>query len=532
MIQKRLITAALMFTMVFTFGACNDDDEVGPTLNGNNTVYVLNEVGDSGVSGTVTFAELSDGSTTVVVDLNGTSSGNIHPAHIHFNTAAEGGDIAISLEPVDGATGSSSTIVSSLDDGTAITYSQLITFDGYVNVHLSASELETIVAQGDIGQNALTGDFVAYDLNEMSNSGVSGTATFYERLNNETLVVLDLTGTPAEGMHPAHIHDNTAAEGGDIAISLNMVDGATGISRTNVSMLDEAAGGTAINYDDLISYDGYINVHLSESDLMTIVAQGDIGQNALTGESVAYPLNELNSSGVSGTATFYERLNNETLVVLDLTGTPADGMHPAHIHDNTAAEGGGIAISLNTVDGATGMSRTNVTMLDEAAGGTVVTFDDLIAYDGYINVHLSASELETVVAQGDIGQNALTGESVSYVLNELNGSGVSGTATFYERLNNETLVVLELTGTPPTGMHPAHIHDNSAAEGGGIAISLSIVDGATGLSRTNVTMLDEAAGGTAVTYNDLLGYNGHINVHLSESELETVVAQGDVGANG
>jgi hypothetical protein len=47
----------------------------------------------------------------------------------------------------------SRTQVDSLDDGTAITYAALLTFDGYINVHLSAQQLGVIVAQGNIGTN-------------------------------------------------------------------------------------------------------------------------------------------------------------------------------------------------------------------------------------------------------------------------------------------------------------------------------------------------------------------------------------------
>ena len=523
-VTSRWAWVFFMLGSLLTFSACNDDDEAGPTLNGNNTVYTLAESGDSGISGTVTFAELSNGNTTIVIDLEETTSGMMLPAHIHFNTAAESGGIAVSLEPVDGSTGSSTTVVSSQDDGTSVTYTDLSTFDGYINIHESADNLANILAQADIGQNALTGDEISYTLDERSMSGVSGTATFYERINNETLVVLDLEGTPAEGVHPAHIHVNTAAEGGGIAVSLNEVDGASGLSKTNVTRLDESAGGGILTYENLIGFDGYINVHLSADELATVVAQGDIGQNALTGNSVSYELGERGNSGVAGTATFYERLNEETLVEISLTGTPADGNHPAHIHFNSFAEGGNIAVSLTNVDGATGMSRTNVTMQD---GGEGLTYSELIAFDGYINVHLSASELGIVVAQGDIGQNALTGESVSYTMS----GDATGTATFYERNSGETLVILELTGYAFSGDHPSHIHSGSVASPGGIAISLSKVD-ADGYSQTHIASFDQGAGGEPVTYNDLITFDGYINVHLSDADLGTLISQGDIGSNG
>ncbi len=518
-VTLRWATMVLMIISIFTISACNDDDDPpGPTLNGNNTVYSLFEVGNSGISGTVTFAELSDGNTRIVVDLDGTSAGGMHPSHIHLNTAAEGGGIAISLEEIDGSLGTSTTDVEETDSGTPITYNELIAFDGYVNVHESNENLATLLAQGDIGQNVLTGDSETYTLDERNDSGVSGSVRFWERLNGETLVVVELTGTPADGDHPAHIHANTAAEGGGIVVSLENIDGSTGLSRTNVTQTDE---GTALSYDDLIVFDGYVNVHLSPSELGTTVAQGDIGQNAFTGNSETYDLEERSGSGVSGSVHFRERLNGETLVVVELTGTPADGDHPAHIHANTAAEGGGIVVSLENIDGSTGLSRTNITQTDD---GTALTYADLIDFDGYVNVHLSPSELGTTVAQGDIGQNALTGESVSYAM----GGSATGTAVFYERNNGETLVVLSLADYAFTGDHPSHIHAGSIASPGSIAISLSAVN-AEGISRTSVSALDDE---TAISYEELLVYDGYINVHLSEADLATLISQGDIGSNG
>lgn len=244
-----------------------------------------------------------------------------------------------------------------------------------------------------------------------------------------------------------------------------------------------------------------------------------------TGEETVYQLSELNSSGVSGTATFVEIEGGTTLVVVQLSGTPADGSHPAHIHMNTAAEGGGIAISLEAINGSNGLSETTIETTD---AGDVITYDELVAYDGYINVHLSAQDLGTVVAQGDIGGNAFTGSETQYALEERNSTGVSGTVTFLERVNGSTLGVIELSGTPQGGMHPAHIHENSASQGGGIAVSFNTVDGDTGMSRTQIDAKDD---GTSLSYDDIVSYNGYVNVHLSPDDLGTIVAQGNIGSN-
>ena len=82
--------------------------------------------------------------------------------------------------------------------------------------------------------------------------------------------------------------------------------------------------------------------------------------------------------------------------------TPAGGMHPAHIHNNDIATGGGIAFTFNVVDGDTGMSMTQVEALDDS---TPITYDEILTFNGYINVHLSATQLATIVAQGNIGSN-------------------------------------------------------------------------------------------------------------------------------
>ena len=109
----------------------------------------------------------------------------------------ETGGIVLDLNNVDGATGQSITEVDTLNDGTSVSYSELIDFNGYINVHLSSSDLATLVAQGDIGQNALSGNTTNYTLADVSDPNISGTALFAERANGTTLVTVSLTGTSA-----------------------------------------------------------------------------------------------------------------------------------------------------------------------------------------------------------------------------------------------------------------------------------------------------------------------------------------------
>ena len=495
----------------------------GNALTGNSQQYDLKANSSSGITGTVLLEERVNGFSRVTVELD-EPIGTTSPSHIHTNSVAEGGGILVDLTSVDGSTGIAVTTVRKLNEtvnGTPITYEQLLNFDGYVAVHRSAEDL-SIVSLTDIGANELTGDSVTYGLNTVAAPDISGTATFAERKSGETLVTLALKNTPADGVHPAHIHARTATEGGEIVIDLANVSGATGTSVTNVTAFND---GTPIFYESLTHYDGYINVHLSEEELTTLVGQGDIGGNALTGESVTYALDSVANPAIRGEATFYQRNNGLTLAVVSLEGTPDGGIHPSRIHANTAIEGGPVVISLNSVDGTSGLSKNSIRQFND---GTPVTYEQLLTYDGYLDVQLNGDLITPQVAQGDIGQNALTGNQVVYPLAALADSGVSGTATFAERNNGFSQVTLAVTGTLPDGDHPAHVHFNSAKEGGGIAISLTNVDGATGISKTNVEGLDNNLG---ITYEDLIAFDGYINVHLSTEALNVIVSQGNVGSN-
>jgi hypothetical protein len=309
---------------------------------------------------------------------------------------------------VNGDTGFSLTDFSELDDGTTITFNQLKDFDGHVKVHLSAGDLATIVAAGDIGGNILTGEMESYPLMEAAVADISGAVIFKERKNGKTLVEIELENTPGGGVHPAHIHANSAVEGGTVIIPLTNVNGTTGKSLTDVSADKDA---NPLTYNDLIVFDGHVMVHLSAEQISTIVARGDIGNNALTGEEIVYNITEVNGSGVSGTFTLQQRKSGFSLATLMLTGTPDDGNHPAHIHANSMETGGGIVISLQNVAGSTGISTTNIEKTDAEEA---ITYSTLLEFDGHVKVHLSPEDLPTVVAGGNIGSNATTGSRVSY----------------------------------------------------------------------------------------------------------------------
>ena len=180
--MKRTALFSFLFSLSLLLAACGSDDP-NPPGNGGNTgggdtggntggemelssqSYNLGPQAYLDVDGdaTVTFQETADGNTEVTIEFGGEIGTDFpeHPAHIHMNDVAEGGDIAIDLEPVNDATGVSTTTVTNFngEDGTpgagdAITYEDLVAYDGYVNVHLSLENIDVVFASANIGANA------------------------------------------------------------------------------------------------------------------------------------------------------------------------------------------------------------------------------------------------------------------------------------------------------------------------------------------------------------------------------------------
>lgn len=144
------LTLNMFILLAFFTVACDKEDNSPQVIQKE---YDLNSVSDPMIKGTITFTKKSETSTLIRIELESTEAGNTHPAHIHNNSASDGGGIAIGLNDVDGASGISETTVTQTGDGTTINYEGLLNFDGHANVHLSSSAMSTLIAQGNIGSN-------------------------------------------------------------------------------------------------------------------------------------------------------------------------------------------------------------------------------------------------------------------------------------------------------------------------------------------------------------------------------------------
>jgi len=254
-----------------------------------------------GVSGTVTFWRAGPDSTLVTLDLDeeATVASVSHPAHIHNNSAEEGGDIEYYLSAVNGSgpTGTSARKI-------GVPIEDLARFNGYVNVHQSPANVGTVVAQTNIGANTEgtegsgldfvdSPDATTYSLEASTtegtvfSDGIAGTVRFEELTGSQTLItyaldtggsVNDANGGSVDVAQIGHIHENTVSEGGAI-VSDPPFSGYLG----SIDPTDPAARSSRIieaGYDELTSYDGYVNLHQSNANAQYVFAQGNIGANA------------------------------------------------------------------------------------------------------------------------------------------------------------------------------------------------------------------------------------------------------------
>lgn len=223
--------------------------------------------------------------------------------------------------------------------------------------------------------------------------------------------------------------------------------------------------------------------------------------------------------GVTGIVTFTEENSTTTKIDIQLTGIPS-GIHPAEVRTNSAVEGGTTVIVLNPVD-VMGKSSTTTTSM---------TYSQLIAYDGFVQVHLSSSEPDQIIAIGDIGGNVISAINVNYPLSTVGSYGITGNALFEKRVNGNTLVTLTMDGLLPGTYYPASINVGSIGTigGGGIMKTLQAVDGNTGKGYTNIRSLNNEV---PITYANWLVYVGYINVYHTEADNLNIISQGNIGSN-
>ena len=412
----------------------------------NNTLPLMIILGEQNASGQTGTAVLSGRGTFTNVSLSLSTGGlETELVHIHAGQCAPGdlGGVVHGLTSFEGGSGASITNVpASLDS--------FKTGDFAVNTH-KAGDAAIYTSCGNI---PIEDDSLNIALGEMNGSGQSGFATLTER-GDQTEVVLSATSEISE---LNHIHTGSCSDLGGVAHSLTNMAGGASVTTVDATLASLMTGGFAVN------------LHKT-GDPSVYTACGNIP--ATTG-SVSIALGEMNTSGQTGIATLYAR-GDKTEVVLSAT-TAISELN--HIHTGTCSDLGGVAHGLTNMAGGASVTTVDATLASLMTGGFAV------------NLH-KTGEPSVYTACGDI---PATADSLTISLEELNGSGQTGSATLTAR-GDQTEVVLSATA----GMSTLnHIHTGSCSDLGGVAHGLTnMADGAS-VTTVDATLASLTAGGFAV----------------------------------
>ncbi|PZR21633.1 MAG: hypothetical protein DI538_29505 [Azospira oryzae] len=137
---------------------------------------------------------------------------------------------------------------------------------------------------------------------------------------------------------------------------------------------------------------------------------------------------------------------------------------------------------------------------------------------------LACQETESVNEVTDF-----TGNETTYLLQQASDYAVNGTILFKEKKDGTTIANVQLNGTDGTLKYPVHLHlGNIATPNAEVALLLSPVNADNGKSETIITHL---ADDSSVTYQQLIGMEACIKIHLAESgpDRDVILAGGNIG---
>jgi hypothetical protein len=150
---------ALMLALIFSvsFSSCEKADVATTTATLRTKEITLASTAGNTVNGKAVIAENADHSFNVSITLQNTVKDTVMVMHIHNGSIAAPGNISIPLTNITGtgsqATGTTLNITSGLSGtGTAValTYDSIILPTRYFNIHYSAAQIATVVANGNI----------------------------------------------------------------------------------------------------------------------------------------------------------------------------------------------------------------------------------------------------------------------------------------------------------------------------------------------------------------------------------------------
>ncbi len=134
--------AMILAAAVLTISSCKKDENL------QTKSYTMTTYGGSGITGTVTFIENDDNTTTVDVHMMNTANGVSYPAHIHMGPISAPGSVIHDLGPIPSSGG-----MAEKDTKLNVSFDDLVNYNGCFVAH-DPADINNYVLVGNIGSNA------------------------------------------------------------------------------------------------------------------------------------------------------------------------------------------------------------------------------------------------------------------------------------------------------------------------------------------------------------------------------------------
>lgn len=242
-----------------------------------------------------------------------------------------------------------------------------------------------------------------------------------------------------------------------------------------------------------------------------------------TGNSKQYTITKTQFSDLSGNASFIENTNGTTTISVKLNNL-VEGINIAvRLRQNTANIGGGIAINLNDIDTKTGESVTTIKKLDN---GTVISYEQLENFDGYLAIEGVQNDEGVLFAYKDLGPNELTGKKTIYNLFSNNAS-INGFAQFEERKKGTSALIIGINNPVSNLELPCSLHiiiNDGESE---LIQELSATRlNPKGYGFTELTKVNDIV----TTYEQILQLNAYITIKETSNSTDNL-SKGFIGIN-
>ena len=128
-----------------------------------------------------------------------------------------------------------------------------------------------------------------------------------------------------------------------------------------------------------------------------------------TGREVRYPLIEgsLFDQETAGTLIARERNDQSVEVIVDLSGTSEQAVHPVHLHFGSLGEDQPVAAWLSPLEDMGDGKSQSITRLDHLHNDDPLTFDLFTEMDGSVKIHFEESGQweDVILGATNIGRN-------------------------------------------------------------------------------------------------------------------------------